>query len=85
MLYQKTLAALSLASTALAQQHIATDGLIQNNSTSASTRLRYDNGTYGPLIEEVHYCKDLLMPKEMAFADQPRRLRPMADWNRGRL
>ena len=24
---------------------------------SSGTRLRVDNGTYGPEIEEVHYCK----------------------------
>jgi hypothetical protein len=24
---------------------------------SSGTRLRVDNGTYGPEIEEVHYCE----------------------------
>lgn len=24
---------------------------------SSGTRLRVDNGTYGPEVEEVHYCK----------------------------
>lgn len=26
---------------------------------SSGTRLRIDNGTYGPELEEVHYCKIL--------------------------
>ncbi|EMC96369.1 hypothetical protein BAUCODRAFT_33697 [Baudoinia panamericana UAMH 10762] len=39
----------------IGQDTISTAGLIQNNATSANTRLRYDNGTYGPAVEEVHY------------------------------
>lgn len=39
-----------LASSALAQV------TYQNSS---GTRLRTDNGTYGPEIEEVHYCTPL--------------------------
>ncbi|KAK3074263.1 hypothetical protein LTR53_003424 [Teratosphaeriaceae sp. CCFEE 6253] len=58
MLSLKSLAVLSLASATLAQEIVSTAGLIQDNSTGASTRLRYDNGTYGPGIEEVHYYYD---------------------------
>ena len=44
----KTLLLLTCACNALAQV------TFQNSS---GTRLRVDNGTYGPEIEEVHYCK----------------------------
>jgi len=27
------------------------------SQNSSGTRLRVDNGTYGPEIEEVHYCE----------------------------
>ncbi|KAF2771917.1 hypothetical protein EJ03DRAFT_11438 [Teratosphaeria nubilosa] len=61
MLFTKVTASLALASNAIAQSTslpaIATAGLVQN-SPRYSTRLRVDNGTYGPLIEEVHYYYD---------------------------
>jgi hypothetical protein len=50
MLYSSiaSLASLALGIGAAAQ------ATYQNNSGS---RLRVDNGTYGPEIEEVHYCE----------------------------
>ncbi|KAK0251656.1 hypothetical protein LTS09_013346 [Friedmanniomyces endolithicus] len=57
MLFRSCIA-ISLAGIALAQEHISTAGLVQNNATNAPTRLRYDNGTYGPEMEEVHYYYD---------------------------
>lgn len=58
MLFSTVLATLSFAASGLAQDlpHIQTEGLVQNGSRW-DTRLRVDNGTYGPIIEEVHYCK----------------------------
>ena len=59
MLSISAIATLAFAAIGLAQtfpQHIQTDGLVQN-STKYNTRLRVDTGTYGPEIEEVHYCK----------------------------
>jgi hypothetical protein len=47
MLYS-SIASLALSIGAAAQ------ATYQNNSGS---RLRVDNGTYGPEIEEVHYCE----------------------------
>ncbi|KAK4553778.1 hypothetical protein LTR86_009276 [Recurvomyces mirabilis] len=58
MLVQSLIGVASLAGAALAQDTIATAGLVQNNATGAPTRLRYDNGTYGPEVEEVHYYYD---------------------------
>lgn len=58
MLTRSVLSSLALAGIGSAQSlpHIQTGGLVQNTSRY-ETRLRVDNGTYGPEIEEVHYCK----------------------------
>ena len=59
MLSLPVIATLSFAASGLAQtwpETIQTDGLVQNGSRW-QTRLRVDNGTYGPEIEEVHYCE----------------------------
>ncbi|KAK4544579.1 hypothetical protein LTR36_004151 [Oleoguttula mirabilis] len=59
MLTAPLLTTLSLAAGGLAQSisTIQTEGLVQNGSRW-DTRLRVDNGTYGPEIEEVHYFYD---------------------------
>ncbi|KAK5116534.1 hypothetical protein LTR85_009159 [Meristemomyces frigidus] len=59
MLSAPLLTALSFAAGGLAQSlsTIQTEGLVQNGSRW-DTRLRVDNGTYGPEIEEVHYFYD---------------------------
>jgi len=80
MLFRSCIA-ITLAGIALAQEHISTAGLIQNNATGAPTRLRYDNGTYGPEMEEVHYCKYPYLPRRPFEADSAFRLRSMADWH----
>lgn len=48
MMLTNVLTTLTFAASALCQV------TYQNSS---DTRLRVDNGTYGPEIEEVHYCK----------------------------
>ncbi|KAI7352743.1 major royal jelly protein [Hortaea werneckii] len=59
MLTKSILCSLALAGIGSAQSlpHIQTGGLVQNTSRY-ETRLRVDNGTYGPEIEEVHYYYD---------------------------
>ncbi|KAK5135659.1 hypothetical protein LTR08_004960 [Meristemomyces frigidus] len=60
MWFLPAIATLSFAAGGLAQsfpETIQTDGLVQNG-TRWQTRLRVDNGTYGPEIEEVHYYQD---------------------------
>ncbi|OTA22729.1 hypothetical protein BTJ68_14136 [Hortaea werneckii EXF-2000] len=59
MLTTSVLCSLALAGIGSAQSlpHIQTGGLVQNTSRY-ETRLRVDNGTYGPEIEEVHYYYD---------------------------
>ena len=62
MLFTTVLTTLSLAASALSQV------TFQNSS---QTRLRVDNGTYGPEIEEVHYCMLAMLPYDDSNADLP--------------
>jgi hypothetical protein len=58
---------------------------------SSGTRLRVDNGTYGPEIEEVHYCEffpranTTLSSQHMLVLTHRTRLRPMAHRNSSSL
>lgn len=78
------LTGLAIAATGLAQSvpTIQTGGLVQNGERY-ETRLRVDNGTYGPEIEEVHYCKaTVAYTSDWSIADVLLRLRPVAHWHR---
>jgi hypothetical protein len=41
----------------VASQVAAHNARYQTPAKTIETRLRVDNGTYGPDVEEVHYCK----------------------------
>lgn len=47
-----TFTAVALASIAIAQ-----NATFQTPAETIQTRLRVDNGTYGPDVEEIHYCE----------------------------